>query len=123
MKKSELTQYKQQLLALRARCNGDVAQLTDEALRKGQEGSGNLSNMPLHMADVGSENFEQEFTLSLLENEEEVLTQIEGALGRIQKGTFGACEECEAAIPKERLKVLPYTAYCVACARKLEKRT
>jgi RNA polymerase-binding transcription factor DksA len=123
MKKTELQQYRQQLLALRARCNGDVNQLTDEALRKNQDGTGNLSNMPIHMADVGSENFEQEFTLSLLENEEEVLKQIDSALDRIKKGTFGKCEECEGDIPKERLKILPHTPYCVACARKLEQRT
>lgn len=122
LKKAEVTQYKQQLLALRARLNGDINQLTDEALRKGQNGSGNLSNMPIHMADVGSENFEQEFTLSLLENEEEVLQQIEGALDRLKKGTYGKCEECQAEIPKERLKYVPYAPHCVVCARKLEKR-
>jgi RNA polymerase-binding transcription factor DksA len=121
MKKTELQQYKTLLLSLRARCNGDVSQLADEALRKSQDSSGNLSSMPIHMADIGSENFEQEFTLSLLENEEEVLEQIGHALKRLEKGTFGKCEECQADIPKERLKVLPYTAHCVACARKLER--
>ena len=120
MKKLEVDQYKQQLLDLRARCNGDVSQLADEAL-KGQESS-NLSSMPIHMADIGSENFEQEFTLSLLENEEKVLTEIDHALGRIRTGVFGACEECNAEIPKERLKAIPYVRHCVECARKLEKR-
>jgi len=122
MKKTDLAVFKEKLLALRARCNRDVAQLTDEALGKGADGAGNLSNMPIHMADVGSDNFEQEFTLSLLENEEEVLTQIESALARIEKGTYGTCEECSAPIPKGRLEALPYTPRCVNCARKLEKR-
>jgi DnaK suppressor protein len=123
MKKSEIQQYRQQLLALRARCTHDVSQLADEALRTSQGSSGNLSNMPIHMADIGSENFEQEFTLSLLENEEEVIGQIDKALQRIEKGSFGKCEMCEQDIPKERLKALPYTPFCVQCARKQEKRS
>jgi RNA polymerase-binding protein DksA len=121
MKKTELTQFKQQLLELRARCKGDQNQLADEALRTGPNSSGNLSSLPIHMADIGSENFEQEFTLSLLENTEEVLGQIDNALERIRKGSFGMCEECGEEIPKERLKILPYTGLCVTCARKLEK--
>jgi DnaK suppressor protein len=123
MKKAEIEQFKQQLLQLRARYNKDISQLADEALRRNQESTGNLSSMPLHMADIGSENFEQEFTLGLLENEEEVLEQIEGALQRISGGQFGMCEECQADIPRERLRALPYTRYCVDCARKLETRS
>jgi DnaK suppressor protein len=124
MKSSELARFKERLLALRARCTGDVNQLADEGLRRGEDGvAGNLSNLPLHLADVGSDNFEQEFTLSLLQNEEKLLAEIDAALGRIAKGTYGICEQCGAAIPKERLKAVPYTAYCVNCARKLEERS
>lgn len=123
MKKNELERFRSRLLALRARCNGDRSQLADEALRKAQENTGNLSNMPIHMADLGSENFEQEFTLSLLENEEEVLSKIDAALERIRAGTFGTCEECGQPIARERLKVIPYTPYCIACARKLESKS
>jgi RNA polymerase-binding transcription factor DksA len=108
---------------LQSRVNGDVSHLADEALRKSQQATGNLSSMPIHMADVGSENFEQEFTLSLLANEEQVLTEIAAALDRIKDGTFGRCEECKGVIAKPRLKELPYTRYCVACARKLEQGT
>jgi RNA polymerase-binding protein DksA len=122
MKKADLDKFKQLLIDLRNRCNGDVSQLTDEALRS-KEGAGNLSNMPIHMADVGSENFEQEFTLSLLENEEEVLNEVQGALRRIQTGTYGTCEECGKEIPRERLQAIPYTRYCVECARKLEQQS
>lgn len=58
MKKLDLEHFKQQLLGLRARCNSDVSQLTDEALRKNrQDANGDLSRMPIHKADVGSDNF------------------------------------------------------------------
>jgi RNA polymerase-binding transcription factor DksA len=124
MNKLELDTYRQHLLALQSRLRGDVSHLTDEALRTNQrEASGNLSSMPIHMADIGSDNFEQEFTLNLLENEAQVLGEIAGALERLQQGTFGRCEDCETAIPKARLNALPYTRFCVECARKLEERT
>jgi RNA polymerase-binding protein DksA len=121
MTKTVLDGFRQKLLLLRGRLKGDVSHLADEALRKaGGEASGSLSNMPIHMADLGTDNFEQEFTLSLLENEEQALEEITAALDRIDQGTFGRCEECHKEIPRERLKALPYARRCVECARKLE---
>lgn len=122
MTKGEMQTYRQRLDSLRSRLNGDMSHLADEALRKNQkDASGNLSSMPIHMADIGSDNFEQEFTLSLLANEEQVLEEVVAALDRMDKGTFGKCEECKKDVPKARLQALPYTRYCVECARKLEK--
>jgi DnaK suppressor protein len=122
MSKAELASFRQILLTLRSRLNGDVSHLADEALRAhGGEASGGLSNAPLHMADLGTDNFEQEFTLSLLQNQEQALEEITLALDRIDRGTYGKCEECQAAIPKARLQALPHTRYCVACARKLQQ--
>ena len=72
MTKPELQVYKNQLLALRARLRGDVSQMADATLKKSRsEANGDLSSMPIHMADIGSDNFEQEFTLSLIENDGE----------------------------------------------------
>jgi RNA polymerase-binding transcription factor DksA len=122
MTKAEMEAYQQRLFALRDRLDGDVSHLADEALRKNQqEASGNLSSMPIHMADIGSDNFEQEFTLNLLQNEQQVLTEIGDALDRIGQGVFGKCEECQSLIPRARLDVLPYARLCVACARKQEE--
>jgi len=125
MNKTELNAFRRQLLALRDRLNGDVTHLADEAFRKSDgESGGNLSHMPIHMADLGTDNFEQENTLSLLANEEQILAEISAALDRIDKGAYGRCEECQGAIlPKARLKELPYTRYCVDCARKLDQRS
>src|SRR5229473_7852316 len=86
MTKAVLDGFRQQLLALRSRLKGDATQLADEALRKaGGDASGSLSNMPIHMADLGTDNFEQEFTLSLLQNEEQVLQEIAAALERLRQ--------------------------------------
>jgi RNA polymerase-binding transcription factor DksA len=116
--------YRDSLVALRDRHNGDASHLADEGLRRtGGGGGGNLSNMPIHMADLGTDNFEQEFTLSLLQNEEQVLGEIGAALDRIKQGTFGRCEECDGEIPRVRLQAVPYTRFCVECARKQEHNT
>ena len=121
MKKAELNVYKERLLLLRSRLRGDVHAMADSALKQTRsESSGDLSFMPIHMADLGTDNFEQEFTLSLMENEETTLAQIDAALERIEEGAYGNCVECEARIPKTRLNAIPYTPHCVKCASKLE---
>jgi RNA polymerase-binding protein DksA len=121
LKKGELDEIRGSLEQLRARLRGDVSQLADEALRRSrQDSSGNLSNMPIHMADVGTDNFEQDFTLSLLEREGGTLQRIEDALHRLEEGTFGLCQECGQVIPKPRLKAIPYATHCLDCARKQE---
>ena len=123
MKKSEAKGFKNMLLGLRSRMRGDVTALADAALRKPRsEASGDLSSMPIHMADVGTDAFEQEFTLSLMEHEGDALEQIEAALVRIEDGLYGVCIECEGRIPKTRLEVLPHTPYCVKCADKVVSR-
>ncbi len=123
LKPEELESFRKMLVTLRARLRGDLNQMADEALhRKGSEGVGNLSNMPVHMADLGTDNYDQEFTLGLIENEQETLEQIEEALSRLDAGTFGVCVECNGPISKTRLQALPYTDRCIECARKMESR-
>lgn len=123
LKPGELETYRDSLLNLQARLRGDLDQMTDEALRRGQpDSSGNLSNVPLHMADVGTENYDQEFTLSLIENDQDTLGQVHDALTRIDSGTYGKCEECQEMITKPRLQALPYAKHCINCARAMESR-
>jgi DnaK suppressor protein len=120
MKEADLRVYKDKLLALRARLRGDVSAMADVALRKsGMEGSDN-GGMPIHMAELGSDNFEQEFTLSLMATEEDTLGLIEDALERMEEGQFGKCTECGGVIPKTRLSAIPFTPVCIKCAEQLE---
>ncbi len=122
MTTAESNKYREILLTLRTRLTGDVTLLTGEALHEaGGEASGGISNTPLHMADLGTDNFEQEMTLGFLQNEEQTITEIDAALVRLRDGTFGKCEECQQEIPGTRLQALPYTRHCVACARKHEQ--
>src|SRR5690349_17249255 len=120
MKKTEAKEFKKLLLGMRSRLRGDVNALAEGALRKTRsEASGDLSSMPIHMADMGTDAFEQEFTLSLMEHDGSALEQIEAALVRIEDGNYGVCVECEAKIPRARLEVLPFTPHCVKCAEKV----
>jgi DnaK suppressor protein len=66
------------------------------------------------------ENYEEENTLDLMENEGRILVEINDALPRIEQGTFGRCENCRREIPKERLEAVPYARYCIRCARELQ---
>jgi RNA polymerase-binding transcription factor DksA len=121
IKGEELGTYRQTLQALKSRLRGDLSQMTDEALRRDNGGgTGNLSNVPLHMADVGTDNYDQEFTLELIENEQVTLEMVNEALGRMEKGTYGRCVECGEPISKPRLQAIPYARHCIHCARKLE---
>ncbi len=121
VKADELDQYRRLLLRKRALLSGNMNSLESQALKKSrQDASGDLSNMPIHMADIGSDNFEQEFTLGLIENEEELLDAIDDALERIEDGTFGKCESCDKLIPKDRLKAVPHANLCIECQRQEE---
>src|SRR4051812_45282840 len=98
MTSSEVESYRRQLLALRDRLNRNVSHLSDEALEdNGGEGS-NLSHVPLHLADLGSDSYARDNTLHLLASENQLLEETAAALERIERGAFGQCEQCRGPI-------------------------
>jgi RNA polymerase-binding transcription factor DksA len=118
MTKNEIESYRRRLLELKKRLGAQLSDLEEQGLRGvGGEASGSLSNVPIHLADLGTDTFEEEINLDLMENEDRILTEINDALDRIEEGTFGRCENCQKEIPRERLDALPYARYCVECAR------
>lgn len=121
MKAAELTHYKKILLELREKLVGNMDFMEDEALGKSsQDASGDLSNVPIHMADVGTDNYERDLTIGLIQNSEDELKAIDVALEKISNKTYGVCEECEKKIAKVRLNALPYVKCCIECQRKEE---
>jgi RNA polymerase-binding protein DksA len=118
----EIEHYKQTLLHKRREIVGDVNEMEDEALKKPRlDASGDLSSMPIHMADLGTDNYEQEFALELMDSERKLLREIDDALHRIEQGTYGICEGTGKPIPKARLKAQPWARHCVQYARMLEE--
>lgn len=121
MRKDELTRFQKLLETKRKVLMGDMDNLSKEALhRNRQEASGDVSSMPTHMADLGTDNFEQEFTLNLIQSEQVTLRDIDEALERIDTGTYGLCETCSKSIPTTRLKALPHARLCLECKRREE---
>jgi DnaK suppressor protein len=99
-----------------------VNEFEDEALGKSRlDATGDLSSMPIHMADLGTDNYEQEFALGLLDSERRLLREIDDALGRIEQRKYGVCEGTGSQIPKARLEAQPWARYCIEYARMLEK--
>ena len=98
---------------------GDMSSLERDALRSG--GGSNLSNLPLHMADMGTDNYEQEFSLGLMEKDRKLLKEINHALAKIQDGTYGICEGTGKPISKVRLEAQPWARFSIEFARKMER--
>lgn len=122
LSKEDLDMFRHLLLDKRAELLGDVNHMEQHVLRSNrQDAAGDLSSMPIHMADIGSDNYEQEFTLGLLENEQQVIRDIDEALTWIEDRTYGICRATGKIITKARLKANPWAKYCIDHARLLEK--
>ena len=118
----QIEKFKQLLLLKRAEIIGDVEFFEEEALKKSRlEAAGDLSSMPIHMADMGTDNFEQEFTLGLMDSERKLVNEITAALWRIEGGTYGICEGTNTPISKPRLEASPWARYCIEYATMVEK--
>jgi RNA polymerase-binding protein DksA len=120
--KAELEHFRTLLIAKLKEITGDVDHIEKESLRMSrQDATGDLSSMPIHMADIGSDNYEQEFTLGLMNTERKIVQEILMALRRIDEGTFGMCEGTGEPIPMARLEAYPWARYCVRYAEMIEK--
>ena len=118
----ELNHFKNILLNKRREIIGDVNLIENEALKKSRlDAAGDLSSMPIHMADMGTDNFEQEFSLGLMDGERKLLHEINLALQRIFDGVYGLCEGTGKDISKARLKANPWAKYCIKYATMVEK--
>lgn len=120
--KDDIELFKKALLEKRRELLTNVTEFEDEALKQSRlDASGDLSSMPIHMADLGTDNYEQEFALNLMDSERRLLHEIDDALRRIEEGTYGVCEGTGKPILKARLKAQPWAKYSVEYARKLEE--
>ena len=126
LKSEELDRFRKLLQAADARLRGDMHQLEEDALSS--EGGGNHGSSN-HIAEMGSDSWERDFSLRMAEKDGEFLGEVTNALGKFKTGTFGLCEMCleagvsktKAQIPKARLMAIPYARNCVACERKREE--
>lgn len=112
--KPEWFKYYTTLMDLRERL---VAQMTGLAKESAEE----MAGYSLHMADSGTDNFDRDFALSLLSSDQDAMYEIEEALKRIERNTFGVCELTGKSIPKARLEAIPWTRFTVEAQAQLER--
>lgn len=117
--KKDLERYREILLRKRAELLGDISTMEEEALRTN---SGSLSSLPQHMAEQGSDTFDQSVSLDLAAVDRNLLREIDAALQRIEDGTYGVCMKTGKRISAERLAELPWAQYSIEAAREMERR-
>jgi RNA polymerase-binding transcription factor DksA len=113
MDRAKVEKYRVRLEALRGRIRDDGSRVADQAL---DSVNGELSHVPMHLGDLGSEEFSRDMSAVLAENEGYLANEVRDALARIDAGGFGKCERCGKAIPHERLNAIPFVRYCVKCS-------
>jgi RNA polymerase-binding transcription factor DksA len=106
--------YHRHLLELRERLRSQMSGLAKESAEE-------MDSYSLHMADSGTDNFDRDFALSLLSSDQDAVYEIEEALKRIQRGTFGTCELTGKPIPRARLDAIPWTRFTVEAQAQLER--
>ena len=117
----DLERFKELLLAKRRELAGDVTNLSREVSNEKAQTGSDHSAMPIHMADLGTDNWEQEFTLGLIANERDRIRDIDEALARIENKTYGICIATRKRISRARLRAKPWAKYCIEYARALEE--
>jgi RNA polymerase-binding protein DksA len=117
LKKKDLDHYRGLLLERRRELVGDLNAMEKQAL---QATGSNVSHMPIHMADIGTDTYDQDFMLGLAENERRRLREIDAALVRIEDRTYGICQMTGKVIPKTRLNAKPWARYTIEAARQVE---
>ncbi len=117
--KKQLNHFRDLLLKRRAELIGDVQAMESGALRGG--GSGDSGHAPMHMADAGSDTYDQEFALQLAATERELLEEIDKSLENIRDGTYGLCEVTGKPISLPRLEAKPWAKVCIEVARERDR--
>jgi len=112
--KPEWVKYYNTLLELRERLLNQMSGLAKESAEE-------MPGYSLHMADSGTDNFDRDFALSLLSSDQDAIYEIEEALKRIERNTYGTCELTGKPIPKARLDAIPWTRFTVEAQAQLEK--
>jgi len=110
----EWAKFYERLIELRDQLSRQMDGLAKESAQE-------MAGYSLHMADSGTDNFDRDFALSLLSSDQDAIYEIEEALKRIEKGTYGTCELTGKPIPRTRLEAIPWTRFTVQAQAQLER--
>jgi RNA polymerase-binding transcription factor DksA len=121
MNKRDLARFRKLIQAERERVIAkldSIGEAINDRSSSQASGSQGYSN---HMADIGSDAMEQEQAFLHASQGADYLRALDDALDRIEKGTYGICEECGGKIPNKRLEAFLAAGLCVGCKSKLER--
>jgi RNA polymerase-binding transcription factor len=116
----QLHRFRDRLLEERRRLQESLSRLYGEAVQNNPENLGDTTART-HLADLGSETFEQSQNLGLAEQASRTITETDRALERIEQGTYGICESRGRPISTDRLEAIPSASRCAACQSTFEQ--
>ena len=119
MDKKELEKYRKALEKEYERILKSLSDLENNGLLNAERNS-DLGGITTHPADLGTDNFERDLNLGIITEENASLREVEEALARINKGSYGKCEKCGTKIEVKRLTAVPQTRHCFGCQAKME---
>lgn len=124
MDKKILENFRTRLLQEKKELEQEIKKINDSGIGEPlKEVSGELSSYDNHSSDLGAETFERGKDIALRDNQKIILKKVNDALGRIDKGSYGYCENCGEEIPLERLEAVPYATLCLRCREEIEARS
>lgn len=121
MNKTLIAEMRTWLEVERDRLLAEVEEIDTEGREALSDASGE-NNYRDHMADQGTATFNRELDMTLEENARDALVSVNSALRRIEEGTYGLCQRCQAVIAKERVQAIPTATLCITCKAEEESR-
>ncbi len=118
----DLAQFRQMLLDLKRKLTSSIDHLQNDALKTAGETVDETASMPTdHLAERGSDNFQRDLMIRVLETSDAELCDVNSALEKIDADTYGQCEHCSKKLPMKRLTALPFARLCIPCKEEEER--
>ena len=121
MNKRKMTTLRNRLEGRKAEIESDVCYMADEMRSIGVEQDDENGALGNHIAEDGASVAEAERIVTVTEDLQDILAQVDAALERMNEGTYGVCQRCGQKIGEERLEAFPYVAYCISCQEIMER--
>ena len=121
MNNRERGKYRKLLVDVRDSLAGQVRKLEADLHKSRKDSASDLSGYSYHMADAGTDTFNEQLESDIVSSETDTLREIENALARLDESSFGMCEMCSESIGPKRLTAIPYARLCIKCQSEIEQ--
>jgi len=122
LKDNDTRHFRQRLLEERKNLLDELDWVETNYIGSSQrDSSGEVSGHATHLADMGTDSIERDKAFLIGDTRGDALENIDEALEKLEKGTYGVCEICEEPIARERLEAVPYAKLCLKCKTEEER--